>query len=129
MRRMLAPFLLLMLAACAAPGAATAPETASTATPVDAPARMQSGGVELDLSCKVDADCTVKDVGNCCGHYPRCVNKDSPTDPAGVQAQCRASGRMGVCGFREISACQCVEGRCAAQSTPLGRIVPGEPAP
>lgn len=73
----------------------------------------------LDYSCSADADCAVKNVGNCCGAMPACVNKDSPTDPDAVQAQCAQDGRMGVCGFREISACSCNAGKCeaAADST------------
>ncbi len=69
---------------------------------------------KVDRSCAGDADCAVKDVGNCCGYYPACVNKDSQTFPEQVKAQCEQEGRMSVCGFREISSCQCVEGRCQA---------------
>ena len=54
----------------------------------------------------------MKNVGNCCGAMPACVNRDSPTDPQAVQAQCQAKGMMGLCGFREISACQCDNGQC-----------------
>ncbi|MFP5373337.1 MAG: hypothetical protein ACLGHW_00345 [Gammaproteobacteria bacterium] len=66
----------------------------------------------LDRSCRTDADCTVKNVGNCCGYYPSCVNVNSPTDPAGVQAECAARGMSSVCGFPEVSGCQCVSGQC-----------------
>lgn len=72
--------------------------------------------VELDFSCSSNADCTVKDVGNCCGYYPACVNVDSPTDPAAVKAQCASEGTMSVCGFPSISACQCVAGKCEAET-------------
>lgn len=68
--------------------------------------------VQLDRSCRTDADCTVKNVGNCCGAYPACVNRNSPTDPAAVQAQCQREGRSSVCGFKEVSGCQCVQGQC-----------------
>lgn len=71
--------------------------------------------VELDRTCSTDADCTVKDVGSCCGYYPACVNIDSPTDPAAVRAECARRGESSVCGFREISACQCIEGICKEQ--------------
>lgn len=66
----------------------------------------------LDRSCRTDADCAVKNVGNCCGYYPSCVNVNSPTDPAGVQAECAARGISSVCGFPEVSGCQCVSGQC-----------------
>jgi hypothetical protein len=66
----------------------------------------------VDYSCTVDADCAVKNVGNCCGYYPACVNRDSPTFPEQVRERCEAEGMMGVCGFPEITACQCVDNRC-----------------
>ena len=72
------------------------------------------GEVKVDTSCRTDADCTVKNVGNCCGHYPACVNVTSPTDPKGVQARCAKSGMAAVCGFPEISGCSCVKGTCQA---------------
>ena len=77
------------------------------------PPRQVRSEVTVDTSCKTSADCAVKNVGNCCGAMPACVNKDSPTDPAAVQAACSAKGMMGVCGFAEISACQCDNGQCA----------------
>jgi len=67
---------------------------------------------EVDYSCATDADCTVKDVGNCCGYYPACVNVDSPTFPDQVKAECARSGTMSVCGFPAIEGCQCVDNRC-----------------
>ena len=70
--------------------------------------------IKVDTSCRTDADCTVKNVGNCCGQYPACVNVDSATDPKGVQARCAKSGMAAVCGFPEISGCSCVKGTCQA---------------
>lgn len=55
----------------------------------------------------------MKDVGNCCGQYPACVNKDSPTFTNEVRAQCAKDHRMGVCGFPSISGCECVQGKCS----------------
>ena len=77
------------------------------------------GTVTVDRSCESDAECTVKNVGNCCGHYPACVNVDSPTDPEGVQAACAKSGMASVCGFPAISSCQCVQGTCQGDSRAL----------
>jgi hypothetical protein len=68
-------------------------------------------------TCKTDADCTVKDVGNCCGYFPMCVNKDAKTDPAAVRAQCEKDGMASICGFKEISGCQCVQGTCQDQGS------------
>lgn len=96
----------------AAPPAATLP-IAETAPRNDAsnPSR----------SCKTDSDCTVKNVGNCCGAFPSCVNKDAKTDPAAVQAQCAKAGMASVCGFQEVSGCQCVQGQC--QDITSGAVV------
>ena len=66
----------------------------------------------VDFSCSVDADCAIKDVGNCCGTYPACVNSESPTFPEQVKAQCERDGMSSVCGFPSLSGCQCVAGRC-----------------
>lgn len=146
--RHLCPLLLLLLAACAAPGtqsgadgtpgsepaspvagepdAAPAPAPVAPATqgpkkapPMSKPLPPQKVAepVAIDRSCRTDADCAVKDVGNCCGYFPACVNKDSPTDPAAVRAQCEASGMASVCGFREIASCACNAGTCEASST------------
>ena len=120
--------LLLTLAACAAP-APTSPGDAATQSaspsapqsptapplPESATQPAASGGaVTVDTSCKTDADCTVKNVDNCYGYYPACVNVNSPTDPEGVQAECAKKGTMSVCGFPEISSCSCKQGKCEA---------------
>jgi hypothetical protein len=75
--------------------------------------------VVIDASCRTDADCTVKNVGNCCGYYPACVNVNSPTDPQGVQARCAREGMASVCGFQEITACSCNQGHCEAESSEM----------
>ncbi|MCC8624835.1 hypothetical protein [Xanthomonas vesicatoria] len=101
---------LLLMALLVLMGCVAAPPT-DAATPPPTSAKP----VTVTTTCKVDADCTVKNVGNCCGAFPACVNVTSATDPQGVMAQCQSSGMMSVCGFREISACQCVSGQCAAK--------------
>ena len=77
----------------------------------------------VDASCKVDADCAVKDVGSCCGVKPACLNKDSPTFPDQVRAQCASEGRVGICGFQPIESCQCVSGKCAAAPADAGGLI------
>lgn len=113
--------LCMLLVACAAPPVATpvvdAPATPAPSTTLPAPSTPFTG-------CKTDADCTVKNVGNCCGYYPACVNKDAKVDPEGVMAACQASGRMSVCGFPQIEACQCVDNECRDNSGPLGQAIP-----
>ncbi|GAA5071617.1 hypothetical protein [Lysobacter panacisoli] len=103
------------LAACAAPPTDTAqaqPPAASVPVAKPAPATASAPVAKLDRSCATDADCTVKNVGNCCGALPSCVNVNSPTDPEGVQRECARSGRMSVCGFKPVEGCQCVKGQC-----------------
>ena len=139
MRRLLTALLvssLLALAACAAPShegaqaavpAASDVQTAPSAAddtqaaaqptraraPEPAPKERAAGTpVKLDFACKTDSDCAVKNVGNCCGAKPACVNANSPTDPAGVKAECARKGMMSVCGFKPIDGCQCVQGQC-----------------
>ncbi len=107
--RLLLPCLTLILCACA-PNAARAP--ASARLPPSA---------GIDYSCRVDADCAVKDIGSCCGRYPTCVNHDSATYPERVRAECAKKHGAGICGFPEVTACSCVEHRCA-------NIVAGENA-
>jgi hypothetical protein len=92
------------------PSAATIPVTPQpAATPLAA-----AVAGEVDYGCAVDADCAVKDVGNCCGYFPACVNQDSPTFPEQVRADCAARGESSICGFAEIRACRCDSGRCVA---------------
>jgi hypothetical protein len=77
---------------------------------------------EVYYGCNTPADCEVKNVGNCCGYYPACVNKDSPTFPDKVKAACAAEGSSSICGFQEIGGCDCIEGRCTAQPGPGGDL-------
>ncbi|WP_462115242.1 hypothetical protein [Lysobacter xanthus] len=77
------------------------PERAEKANPA-APSR----------ACRTDADCAIKDVGNCCGSAPACVNVKAPVDPAAVKAQCAKQGRASICGFKPIESCSCVAGQC-----------------
>ena len=96
----------LLLAACAS----AAPRGGLDAPPelaIEAPA-------EPDRSCKVDADCAVKNVGNCCGYFPACVNRNAKVFPEQVKAACEREGRSSICGFQEISDCRCVQNRCEA---------------
>lgn len=102
----------------ATPEPATPPVVAEPA-PGSLPAASPIAGSPLNpgRACKTDADCAVKNVGNCCGAFPMCVNKDAKTDPAAVQAQCAKDGMASVCGFKEISGCQCVQGQCQDQGS------------
>lgn len=97
--------------------APTAPAPASDSAasdPRDATQRPSADLVQdgVDYACRSDADCTVKDIGSCCGYAPACVNIDSATFPDKVKAECASQGMSSICGFAEIAGCQCVEGRC-----------------
>ena len=85
-------------------------------TPAKAPA--------LRTACHTDADCTVKNVGSCCGAMPACVSKDSPVDPEAVKADCARQGMSSTCGFKSIQSCSCVAGTCqdaGGAATPVDR--------
>ncbi|MGO1719936.1 MAG: hypothetical protein ACTHZI_07055 [Luteimonas sp.] len=101
--------LALTLGACASPAPDAAPPAGA-----DPVALAADDPLNLDSSCRVDSDCEVKNVGNCCGHFPACVNKDAQPDPEAVQARCAETGMASVCGFREIQSCSCVDNRCEA---------------
>ncbi|RYE94616.1 MAG: hypothetical protein EOO78_25170 [Oxalobacteraceae bacterium] len=115
----------LVSVGCAAPPADTATPPAATGS---ATSPSKGKPITVTTTCRTDADCTVKNVGNCCGAFPACVSVNSATDPKGVQAQCQASGMMSVCGFREISACQCVAGQCAAKDAQADTLRPAPPS-
>ena len=131
-RSLAALLIALSLTACSAP--APSPETPQAATTTPAPSAPQppktapapaapmtpapaehvgsANPMAPDRSCRTDADCAVKDGGNCCGRFPLCVNKDAQVDPAAVRAQCAKDGMASTCGFQEVGGCQCVQGRC-----------------
>jgi hypothetical protein len=97
------------------PGAAapsTSPAAPAPVASAPAPASPVAAPTNPSRSCRSDADCAVKDVGNCCGYYPMCVNKDAVTDPAAVRAACASEGMAAVCGFREVQGCTCKAGVC-----------------
>ncbi len=66
----------------------------------------------VDYACELDSDCEVRNVGNCCGYYPRCVSASFTPDLEAVAAYCEESGVMAVCGWPEITSCRCVDNTC-----------------
>ena len=111
-----------LLAACAPPAPVARTPVASAivlATPAShlpvAKASVFAPG-NIDRSCKLDSDCAVKNVGNCCGRYPACVNKDAPVNPEAVKAQCLREHRMSVCNVPMIGSCSCVHDQCSNNS-------------
>eukprot|EP01083_Nonionella_stella_P179323 636296_1 len=65
-----------------------------------------------DYSCTDDDDCTAKNVGNCCGYYPKCVNVDYVPDHEAMRAWCKETGTYSVCGWPVIDYCECDAGNC-----------------
>ena len=105
--------LALLLCACA-PRAEVAAPAPAPAAGAATPTLPTTGPLAPDASCQVASDCTVKNVGNCCGHFPACVNADAVVDPDAVRAQCEREGMASVCGWAEIRSCDCVDNRCQA---------------
>jgi hypothetical protein len=67
---------------------------------------------KIDYSCETVDDCLIKDLHNCCGYYPKCMNRMSFTDPQEVIRICQDLGISSVCGFPTVSSCSCIEGMC-----------------
>ena len=65
------------------------------------------------LFCETSEDCEVKNVGNCCGYYPGCVNKDYEPNLTKVQQDCFEQGIASVCGWTEIESCECINNLCS----------------
>jgi hypothetical protein len=82
------------------------------------PATLDEYHTQIDYSCTADAECVVKDVHNCCGYFPKCVNADATVDADLVQQLCADEELFGICGFEEIESCACVDQRCEATTTP-----------
>lgn len=118
--------------ASAAQSQASAPATAPRPAPRMSdplPPQAMPQPVKLDNSCRVDGDCTVKDVGSCCGAFLACVNKDSAADPTAVKAQCAKDGRSSTCASRNLTSCGCQQGHCVPRDkTPVGGWI-DDPAP
>ncbi len=96
MRILMLCLVLMAFVGCSTPNAVTMTEPASA------------------TACAVDADCAVKNVGNCCGEYLQCVNVAHTPDPVGVKAACEREGRMSICGSPDIHTCRCVDNQCVS---------------
>ena len=62
--------------------------------------------------CEIDSDCEIKNVGSCCGYYPRCVSKNFSPDPDAVAKECMEMWIGSVCWYPEIDECRCVNNTC-----------------
>lgn len=59
---------------------------------------------KIDLKCQNGSDCQIKNVGNQCGYYPMCVNKNFQPNPPELNSM--------ICGFPSIDNCRCIENKC-----------------
>ena len=96
-------------------GDAVPPQRAADPSKPTPPASPASG----PLACNSDSECTIKNVGSCCGAKPACVHVDAPVDPEGVTAKCARDGMASICGFEEITSCQCVNHECQGKGSAL----------
>ena len=67
-------------------------------------------GVDASTSayaCQQNLDCTVKDVGSCCGYLPRCANVSANFAPPDC-----SHGQIGVCSLPFIDHCECRQNLC-----------------
>ncbi len=67
---------------------------------------------QQSLQCEEDSDCVIKDVGSCCGYYPKCVHVNFQPDPEKVKQECEEQGLVSTCEVPDIKSCQCVAGEC-----------------
>lgn len=70
----------------------------------------------LDTSCQSDQDCQVSNAANCCGYYPRCLNKNAKPNPEFVKEFCQKNQILSTCGFEDIQSCKCVASQCQSQN-------------
>ena len=73
----------------------------------------------IDYSCTLDVDCVVKDVGNCCGANPVCVNSGAIVDPDHVNQICTDNSLSSTCSIDVVVGCACVNNVCEKRSTAL----------
>src|SRR3989344_796738 len=66
----------------------------------------------IDYSCSKDSDCEIKDIRNCCGYFPSCVNKNFRPNLKLVDELCKKEDKLSICGFREIQSCECINNKC-----------------
>lgn len=81
----------------------------------------------INSSCEWDSDCEIKDVGNCCGYSPECVNKNSFVNGTLVEELCKKEKEGSACGFVSINYCKCSNKRCKGFLSP--ETCPGIIAP
>jgi len=73
----------------------------------------------IDYSCNVDADCEIKNAGDCCSIYAmRCTNKNAQVNPDYLNGLCDSVEGSRMCpaiGIMPIDYCECKDNRCFAK--------------
>ncbi len=67
---------------------------------------------QIDYSCETREDCVVKNIGNACGYYPKCVNAESHTNPRFAVKASEREEINAVCGFKAVNLCSCIKNKC-----------------
>lgn len=101
----------LLLSGCSAGNGKSAASPAKDAKK-EATETLNAYYAAIDYACKASSDCEIKNIANCCGQYPQCVNRNAKTDPELVAILCAKEGAASVCGFPSISSCECINNRC-----------------
>ena len=68
--------------------------------------------LSINYTCEQAQDCEIKDVRNCCGYHPKCVNKNSIVNGTLVKELCEHGAQTGLCGFQDIKSCKCEKNMC-----------------
>lgn len=71
---------------------------------------------DVNTYCNTVEDCEIKNVGNCCGQLPKCVNKNYIPDPDFVTEKCEDEDLFSGCGFMAFNKCLCVDNNCIADT-------------
>jgi hypothetical protein len=71
---------------------------------------------QINYNCAVDSDCEVKNIGDCCGYYPKCVNSEANVDPELVSKTCQKEGLVSGCGYQDVDICECISGQCVGDN-------------
>ena len=96
-KRILATLVLLILTSCS-----------------NQPKSVEEYQASIDYSCSTDSDCIKKNVGNCCGFFPKCVNKNFEPNKGLLKELCKEENAFSICGYPEITSCKCTNNKCEA---------------
>ncbi len=68
----------------------------------------------LNYSCNFNFECKIKDIHDCCGYYPECVNSNAKVDPDFVDRICGKEVRLCPLGVftSDTTSCKCINKKC-----------------